>query len=73
MSDNSQKQASSTTLLSSFAEGLKLDEKTPIDATAWFLGPKAENKEHFLKFIQMAANSLLSRSRSIPEGVSALR
>jgi len=57
MAENNHIQAPVTTLLSSLAKNLKLDEKTPIDATAWFLGPKAENEKAFLEFVAIAAQS----------------
>ena len=41
-------------ILRDIGQKLNLDEKNPVDATAWFLGPKAENHEALLKFIKMA-------------------
>jgi glutamate/tyrosine decarboxylase-like PLP-dependent enzyme len=44
-------------ILHNIGQKLNLDEKNPVDATAWFLGPKAENHEALLKFIKMAVHA----------------
>ncbi len=39
------------------ASKLNLDSSSPIDASAWFLGPKGENGEALLKFVKQAVES----------------
>jgi len=57
MSMQNPKNTSIDAILSTLANNLRLTEKKSIDATAWFLGPKAENAEAFLEMITMAAQS----------------
>jgi glutamate/tyrosine decarboxylase-like PLP-dependent enzyme len=45
------------TLLGNIEKNLLLDKKKPVDATAWFLGPKAENGKALHKLITMAVQS----------------
>lgn len=60
MSDESKKLAGIHELLSAIGKDLRLGEKKTIDATAWFLGPKAENKKAFLEMVNMAAESQIA-------------
>jgi len=65
--DNNQKQAPIDILLSNLAKSLKLENKTPIDATAWFLGPKAENHQALQKLVTMAVKSQVdTRQKYMP-------
>lgn len=57
MSDNRNDHSEIDRLLTGLAKDLRLGEKIPIDATAWFLGPKAENKAIFMEMVAMAAES----------------
>lgn len=50
-------------LMDRILESTNLDRKTPIDATAWFLGPKAENAEALLKLVKLAAESQIEIRR----------
>ena len=54
MPNHWQKNTTVTELLRAFGKNLNLDEKSPIDATAWFLGPKAENGKELLELIATA-------------------
>lgn len=50
------------------ASKLNLDSSSPIDASAWFLGPKGENSEALLKFVKMAVDSQVNtRSEYMPQ------
>ena len=44
--------------LKNIAKKLHLEKTSPIDATAWFLGPKAENEEALHKLVSMAVSKL---------------
>ena len=44
-------------LLHSIEQQLNLEQTFPIDATAWFLGPKAENEQALHDLIRMAVDS----------------
>lgn len=57
MSGKPQENIEINSLLTAIAKDLRLEEKKVVDATAWFLGPKAENKQAFLEMISMAAES----------------
>jgi len=57
MSEQNQKNSAIEALLSASAKNLQLAEKKPIDATAWFLGPKAENASTLLDLVKKAAQS----------------
>ena len=57
MSENRKKVPEIDRLLSGIAKDLRLGDKKPVDATAWFLGPKAENKAAFMEMVAMAAES----------------
>lgn len=49
-----------TGLANKILEAINLDHKQPIDATAWFLGPKAENGKALIDMITLAAESQIS-------------
>lgn len=57
MGNNAKKQNDLHSLLAAVEKNLNLDEKKTVDASAWFLGPKAENKKALLEFIQSAVES----------------
>jgi hypothetical protein len=57
VSENRQNNSDIDRLLSGIAKDLRLREEKRIDVTAWFLGPKAENKAAFMKMVAMAAES----------------
>jgi len=50
-------------LLAELEDRLDLGDSNPIDASAWFLGPKAENAHALLKFVKMAAKSQIENRR----------
>lgn len=60
MSDRNQDEQHITRLLEAVGKDLGLNEKKTIDATAWFLGPKAENAAAFLELITLAAQSQIA-------------
>jgi len=57
VSNQNQKKPSIDAILGTLANNLKLTEKKPIDATAWFLGPKAHNGEALLDLITTSVKS----------------
>ena len=50
-------------LLVELEDRLEPGERNPIDASAWFLGPKAENAHALLKFVKLAAKSQIKNRR----------
>lgn len=52
-----QKEADLESLLDSIGKNLDLTSSNPIDATAWFLGPKAENEGALLDLVKLAVKS----------------
>ncbi|HEY9051097.1 MAG TPA: pyridoxal-dependent decarboxylase, partial [Gammaproteobacteria bacterium] len=68
MADHSKQSSSLSALFSQIAADLNLDKKNPVDATAWFLGPKAENAKALHHFVELAVNSQVStREEYMPE------
>lgn len=71
MSSHSQENSRVATLLETIEKKLGLGRKNPIDATAWFLGPKAENEKALLKLVAMAAQSQIdARKEYMPKDPS---
>ncbi len=67
MPDHSQKNADLNALMNQIGENLSLEEKRHIDATAWFLGPKAENGKELLKLVAMAVQGQIdTRKKYMP-------
>ena len=67
MSNYTQKNAALTALMNRIGENLSLEEKRHIDATAWFLGPKAENGKELLELVAMAVQGQIdTRKKYMP-------
>ena len=55
-------------ILDGFAKDLDLDHSHPIDASAWFLGPKGENGKALKELIEIAARSQIhTREHYMPD------
>jgi glutamate/tyrosine decarboxylase-like PLP-dependent enzyme len=50
-------------MFSKLEQSLDSDSDHPIDASAWFLGPRAENAEALLEFVQLAASRQIETRR----------
>jgi glutamate/tyrosine decarboxylase-like PLP-dependent enzyme len=57
MADQAHAPLEFSSLLNSIGDDLELSGKKPIDATGWFLGPKAENAEALKDLVAMAVQS----------------
>lgn len=67
MSKQSHKSTAVTALLSAIEKNLDLERKNPVDASAWFLGPKAENEKALLDLVAMATKSqITARKQYMP-------
>lgn len=56
-----------TALLANIESNLELGKSNPVDATAWFLGPKAENAPALLEFVKLAVESQIDmREKYMP-------